>query len=43
VWTRSGSSQLTRGDIDFRDDVSALFQGPSSNIFLLKVNYWLGI
>jgi hypothetical protein len=43
VWTRSGSSQLTRGDINFRDDAGALFQGPSSNIFLLKVNYWLGI
>ena len=43
VWTRSGSSQLTRGDIDFSDDAGALFQGPSSNIFLLKVNYWLGI
>ncbi|HKW41412.1 MAG TPA: DUF5916 domain-containing protein [Gemmatimonadales bacterium] len=43
VWTRSGSSQLTRGDIDFRADAGALFQGPSANIFLLKVNYWLGI
>jgi hypothetical protein len=43
VWTRSGSSELTRGDIDFGSDAGALFQGPSSNIFLLKVNYWLGI
>jgi hypothetical protein len=43
VWTRSGSSELTRGDIDFGGDAGALFQGPSSNIFLLKVNYWLGI
>jgi len=43
VWTRSGSSQLSRGDIDFGSDAGALFQGPSANIFLLKVNYWLGI
>jgi hypothetical protein len=43
VWTRSGSSQLTRGTIDFGNDAGALFEGPASNIFLLKVNYWLGI
>jgi hypothetical protein len=42
VWTRSGSSSLTRGQIDFGTDAGALFQGPSSNVFLLKVNYWLG-
>jgi len=42
VWTRNGSSQLERGQIDFRDDAGALFQGPSSNVVLLKVNYWLG-
>ena len=43
VWTRSGSSSLTRGAIDFGDDSRALFRGPSENIFLVKVNYWLGI
>ena len=42
VWTRSGSSSLSRGQIDFGDDVGSLFQGPSENIFLIKVNYWLG-
>jgi hypothetical protein len=42
VWTRSGSSSLTRGLIDFNADAGALFQGPSDNIFLVKVNYWLG-
>ncbi len=42
VWTRSGSSSLTRGQIDFNSDASALFQGASDNIFLIKVNYWLG-
>ena len=42
VWTRSGSSSLTRGELNFGTDAGALFQGPSSNIFLVKVNYWLG-
>ncbi len=43
VWTRSGESSLSRGSIDFGDDASALFRGPSQNIFLIKVSYWLGI
>jgi hypothetical protein len=42
VWTRSGESSLGRGRIDFGDDASALFRGPSQNIFLIKVNYWWG-
>jgi uncharacterized protein DUF5916/cellulose/xylan binding protein with CBM9 domain len=43
VWTRQGESGLTRGQIDFGDDFSSLFRGPSQNIFLIKVNYWLGL
>jgi hypothetical protein len=43
VWTRSGSSSLSRGRIDFGDDAGSLFQGPSENIFLVKVNYWIGL
>jgi hypothetical protein len=43
VWTRSGESSLGRGRIDFGDDARALFRGSSQNIFLIKVNYWLGI
>jgi hypothetical protein len=43
VWTRSSQiPTLARGNIQFGDDVSALFQGPSENIFLLKATYWLG-
>ena len=42
VWTRSGASSLSRGQIDFGDDASALFRGPSENIFLVKLSYWLG-
>jgi len=43
VWTRSSRiPDLPRGSIQFSDDASALFQGPSENIFLVKMTYWLG-
>lgn len=42
VWTRESASSLYRGAIDFGPDARSLFQGPAQNIFLLKVNYWLG-
>ena len=42
VWTRESDSVLYRGAIDFGTDSRSLFQGPAQNIFLLKVNYWLG-
>ena len=42
VWTRS-SRIPDRPDGDIRGaDLGDLFQGPSENIFLVKVNYWLG-
>ena len=43
VWTRTASSDLTRGSIDFGTDTRALFRGPATNIFLIKLNYWFGI
>jgi hypothetical protein len=44
VWTRSSRlPSLTRGQIDFSEDAGAIFRGPSDNIFLIKVNYWLGL
>ncbi len=43
VWTRSGESSLSRGTIDFGDDTSALLRAPSTNIFLVKVSYRIGI
>jgi hypothetical protein len=42
VWTRSSESDLARGTIDFGPDSRALFRGPAQNIFLLKMNFWLG-
>jgi hypothetical protein len=43
VWTRSTSSELTRGTIDFDEDMRAVFRGPAENIFLVKFNYWFGL
>ncbi len=43
VWTRSTSSELTRGTIDFEEDARAVFRGPAENIFLVKFNYWFGL
>ena len=43
VWTRSSRiPDLPRGNIRFGDDAGDLFQGPSENIFLVKMTYWLG-
>jgi hypothetical protein len=43
VWTHASQlDDLARGSIDFNEDVSSLFHGPSENIFLMKVSYWLG-
>jgi len=39
---RQDLPELSRGRIDFGDDARALFHGPSENIFLVKLNYWLG-
>ena len=43
VWTRSGSSSLSRGTVNLGDDTSALLTAPSTNIFLVKVSYRLGL
>ena len=43
VWTQSREDQLSAGTIDFGRDAHAVFSGPAQNIFLVKVNYWLGL
>ena len=43
VWTRGSQSGTTRGVIDYGQDMGALFSDPAENIFLIKVNYWLGL
>jgi hypothetical protein len=42
VWTRSSEDALAVGNLDFSRDARAVFRGPAENIFLVKVNYWLG-
>jgi hypothetical protein len=42
VWTRLGSSRLDTGVLDLSRDAAALFDAPTENIFLLKLNYRLG-
>ena len=41
VWSRTSSSSLDAGILDFGRDARALFRGPAENIFLVKVNYRL--
>jgi hypothetical protein len=43
VWTQARSDQLSYiGNLDFARDRAALFATHPDNIFLVKVNYWLG-
>jgi hypothetical protein len=44
VWTQDRNSVADGvGDFDFGRDRSALFEADADNIFLIKVNYWLGL
>jgi hypothetical protein len=43
VWTQARNDELRNvGDFEFSRDRSALFATHPDNIFLVKVNYWLG-
>ena len=43
VWTQSRSSEDPVGDFQFRRDRSALLDARADNVFLVKVNYWIGL
>ena len=43
VWTQSRSSESPIGDFQFSRDRSALFDAKPDNVFLVKVNYWIGL
>ena len=43
VWTQDRSSFENVGDLEFGRDRGELFRADPDNIFLIKVNYWLGI
>ncbi|HWJ23216.1 MAG TPA: DUF5916 domain-containing protein [Gemmatimonadaceae bacterium] len=42
VWTQQRSGSEPIGDFDFGRDNSALWRDRPDNVFLVKVNYWLG-
>lgn len=43
VWQRRQADRVLQGDFDFGRDVGALFDAPSDDRFIIKVNYWLGM
>jgi hypothetical protein len=43
VWTQNRSSEDPVGDFQFRRDRQALFDARPDNVFLVKVNYWIGL
>ncbi len=43
VWQRQQRGSASTGDFDFGRDLGALFDAPSDNRFIVKVNYWLGM
>jgi hypothetical protein len=43
VWTQSRSDTEPVGTMSIGHDLGALFRAPSDNIFMVKVNYWIGM
>ena len=42
AWTQQRSGASADGSLDLSRDNSALWRDPADNVFLIKVNYWLG-
>ncbi len=43
VWQRQQRGRVADGSFDFARDLGALFDAPADNVFMVKVNYWLGL
>ena len=43
VWQRQQRGRIGDGSFDFGRDLGALFDAPADNVFMVKVNYWLGL
>jgi len=43
VWQQRRVGSASFGDFDFERDVSAIFRQPLTNVFLVKLTYWLGL
>lgn len=42
AWTQQRAGVSNDGTLDFGRDQSALWRDPADNVFLVKMNYWLG-
>jgi len=43
VWTQARAENAVLGDFDLGRDLDQLFLAPATNVFMLKVNYWIGM
>lgn len=43
VWQHKQSAWANTGEFDMERDLTALWNAPSDDVFMLKVNYWLGL
>ncbi|MBI4410032.1 MAG: hypothetical protein HY561_10015, partial [Gemmatimonadetes bacterium] len=43
VWQQNRSGFAPTGEFDFRRDARGIFRAPGTNLFLVKVTYWLGL
>ena len=43
VWQRQQENEINSGRFDFRRDVDALFGAIAENVFMIKLNYWIGL
>jgi hypothetical protein len=43
VWQRQQRGGINDGSFDLGRDIGALFDAPADNVFMVKVNYWLGL
>ncbi|MBT8335573.1 MAG: carbohydrate binding family 9 domain-containing protein [Gemmatimonadetes bacterium] len=43
VWQRQQRGRIGDGSFDFGRDLGALFDAPADNVFMIKINYWLGL
>jgi hypothetical protein len=42
AWTQQRAGSSVDGTIDFSRDQSAMWRDPAENVFVVKMNYWLG-
>ena len=43
VWTQARADRAVMGDLALGRDIDQWFQAPATNVFMVKVNYWIGL